>query len=217
MISSDAVVVIGNGESRSKLDLKSYRQQLTLIGCNAIHRDINVDHIVCCDKRMVAEVLAHKKNKIPYIYTREKYFYDYNKLQHRRRVVCVPDIPFEKIIKADEPDNWGSGPYAVLLAASMGFKTVYLVGFDLFGNNYQLNNIYKNTQNYLTATSSAVDPAFWIYQIKKIFLHYPDTQFKIFNIQDWPIPDEWIRDNVELLNIQNFNTEVAKQLNTVYT
>ena len=56
---SQAAVVIGNGESRGSLDLANLKNTVTLIGCNAIHRDIVVDHLVCCDQRMVKEAEAN--------------------------------------------------------------------------------------------------------------------------------------------------------------
>ena len=35
--------------------------------------------------------------------------------------------------------NWGSGPYAVLIGASLSEIHVSLVGFDLYGTNNHLN------------------------------------------------------------------------------
>ena len=66
----DSAVVIGNGESRASLDLPNLKKIVTLIGCNAIHRDLRVDHLVCCDHRMVQEVVSRKKSsKIANVYT----------------------------------------------------------------------------------------------------------------------------------------------------
>ena len=52
-------VVVGNGESRRSVNLESYRSTHALIGCNGIHRDIKVDHLICCDRRMVAEAIVN--------------------------------------------------------------------------------------------------------------------------------------------------------------
>lgn len=210
-------ICIGNGESRQFLNLHKLKEQATLIGCNAIHRDINVDHIVCCDKRMVAEVLAHKKSKIPFIYTRERYYQDYNKLESKKRVVRLPDLPYQGTYKVDQPEHWGSGPYAVLLASELGFKTVYMIGFDLYGKGYQVNNIYKNTNCYLPESANAIDPSFWVYQIKKIFDYYPNTTFKVFNNREWKMPQDWTSSNLEYFDIQNIHEELAKEINILYT
>ena len=44
----------------------------------------------------------------------------------------------------DEPFHWGSGPYAVLLATFLS-KYIKLIGFDLYGIDGKLNNVYENT------------------------------------------------------------------------
>ena len=55
-------LVIGNGESRRHVDVSTYTQH-TLIGCNAIHRDLNVDHLICCDRRMAEEAVTNPNTK----------------------------------------------------------------------------------------------------------------------------------------------------------
>ena len=207
-------VVIGNGESRTGVDLAKLKTQSTLIGCNAIHRDFDVDHLVCCDQRMVREVISNQNSKIENIHTREKYYQDFRKIQKIKRIKRLPEIPYEKLIRADDPEHWGSGPYAVLLAAE-SYNTVCLIGFDLYGNEYLLNNMYKDTQNYLPKTANAVDPAYWVHQLKRIFQHYSTVQFKIFNKEDWRCPDVWKQANVEVLNIKDLQT-VVTDLNTLY-
>ena len=163
----EAVVVIGNGESRSSIDLANLKDTVTLIGCNAIHRDLAVDHLVCCDQRMVKEAVANKT--ISHIYTRPRYFRDFHKILQKDAVNNLPDLPYQGTLKADQPEHWGSGPYATLLAAHLKFKSVYIIGFDLHGKNHLVNNVYKNTNNYLPENKPAVDPAYWIYQGRKVF------------------------------------------------
>ena len=51
------MLVIGNGASRKDIPLDKIYQQK--IGCNAIFRDHYVQHLVCCDKRMVKQALPH--------------------------------------------------------------------------------------------------------------------------------------------------------------
>jgi len=64
-------LVIGNGESRRNLDLNSLKIHNILIGCNAIHRDVTVDHLVCCDRRMVEEAVQNPDTTNTEIYVRE--------------------------------------------------------------------------------------------------------------------------------------------------
>ena len=207
-------VVIGNGESRTGVDLNELKSQATLIGCNAIHREFDVDHLVCCDQRMVREVVSNQNSKIQNIYTREKYYQDFRKIQKIKTIKRLPLIPYSPTIKADEAEHWGSGPYAVLIAAEK-FDTVNLIGFDLYGNQHLLNNVYKDSPNYLPKTANAVDPAYWIHQLKRIFQHFPHVKFKIFNEETWVCPDVWKQPNVEVLNIKNIQS-VVKSLNSLY-
>ena len=52
------MLVIGNGESRKSLDISTLK--LPTVGCNAIFRDMKVDHLVCVDRRMIREALDHE-------------------------------------------------------------------------------------------------------------------------------------------------------------
>ena len=102
-------------------------------------------------------------------------------------------------MKKDHPDHWGSGGYAVLLAAHFGFKEVTLIGFDLYPTMERVNNIYKGTPNYAKPDSQAVDYAYWVYQIGTVFKYFPETQFIIKNKQHWKLPDDWKKNNVEFV------------------
>ena len=48
------MIILGNGTSQKT---KSNLYHETKIGCNAIPRDYFVDYLVCCDKKMVKQVL----------------------------------------------------------------------------------------------------------------------------------------------------------------
>ena len=196
---SQAVVVIGNGESRSSLDLANLKNTVTLIGCNAIHRDITVDHLVCCDRRMVEEAVKNPDTTNTEIYVREDWFKYYRKIQKLKNIKQVPALPYQGEAKRDQPDHWGSGGYAVLLAAVLGYQEVTMIGFDLYPIEHAVNNIYKGTVNYARTGSQAVDPSYWVYQIAAVFMYYPNTKFVIHNRPDWNMPPEWQKNNVEFV------------------
>jgi hypothetical protein len=105
----------------------------------------------------------------------------------------------------------------MLLAAHLKFKSVYMVGFDLYGKNRLVNNVYKDTNNYLPAGKPAVDPAYWVYQGRKVFQCYESVKFKIFNLPEWSLPSEWQLPNVEVFDLNKFTLELAKEVNTLYT
>jgi hypothetical protein len=106
-------------------------------------------------------------------------------------------------LREDDPFHWGSGPYAVLLAATKS-EYVALVGFDLYGIGSKINNCYKDTHCYNAADYRAVDPRYWIHQIGKVFECFPDTEFCIYQTPQWQMPKKWNLPNVFLDNINRF-------------
>lgn len=193
-------LVIGNGESRKGIDLFAISKDYITVGCNALHRDFVPDHLICCDNRMVIEALS---NDIPRIYTRERYYRDHRKIAKNKNVFLLPELPYEGLQKQDQPEHWGSGPYAVLLACHLDVEHIDILGFDLYGIEGKVNNVYKGTPNYAKADYQSVDYVFWVYQLAQIFKNFPDRQFKIYNHQDWKLPREWSLDNVDVGNISS--------------
>lgn len=182
--------VIGNGESRSKFKLSQINGYI--IGCNAIHRDLDCNVFVAVDRKMVYEMLENPNLKSRLIYTRPEWYKEFNKYKN---VHQLPDLPFEINTKADYGFHWNSGPYAIYLAASRRPKNINLLGFDLFSSNGNLNNIYKNTKNYGKESDKAIEPSFWIYQLGKLFEYYNEIEFIQHQEIHWQSPPEWSRFN----------------------
>jgi hypothetical protein len=199
-------LVIGNGESRRSVDLNRLKSKYTLIGCNALHRDVVVDHLVCCDRRMAEEAVTNPNIKETIIYVRLDWFRFFRKILKNKNIQTVPELPYVGETKRDHPDHWGSGGYSILLAATLGFDQIDILGFDLYPINEKVNNVYKGTPNYSKPDSQAVDYSYWIYQIGQIFLHYPNIKFRIINNKDWKLPPIWDRPNVTFTNIDELIT-----------
>lgn len=189
------MLVIGNGESRKQINLDKIN--MAKIGCNALYRDYKVDNLVCVDKKMLKEVLktSYKTN----IYTRQDWFVNF---RLDPRVKMLPNLPFTTESRMDQAINWGSGPYAVYLAANKS-DTVHMLGFDLYSKDKKFNNIYKDTENYKPSASKAIDPSYWIYQISKVFTYFNNTQFFVYNDSSWEQPESWKLDNVLLDKTEN--------------
>jgi hypothetical protein len=212
-MSSQPALVIGNGESRKSLDLHNLDLQITKIGCNAIHRDLTVDYLVCCDGRMVKESVENPNNQNTKIFTRQRYYQDYRKIKKHKNVFLLPDLPYKSNARIDNPIHWNSGPYALLLASQMS-NDIHMIGFDLYGIDHKVNNVYKNTNNYSGSKTPAVDPAYWIYQIAKVISCYPDNRYRIYNVEGWKIPREWTHRNVEHLAVKDFKISFDNQINS---
>ena len=192
-------VVVGNGESRRGVNLESYLSTHVLIGCNGIHRDIKVDHLICCDRRMVAEAIVNPDINDTLIYVRDGWYHYFRKILKNKRIQHLPPIPVVGELKRDQPDHWGSGCYAILLAAHLGFKEITLVGFDLYPTHDRVNNLYKGTPNYAKADAQAVDYSYWVYHTELIFKHYPQCEFTVINHAAWNTPKEWQKNNVKFV------------------
>ena len=191
------MLIIGNGESRKDVDIKSIDD--CKVGCNAIYRDYYVDHLICVDRRMVQEALMNNANINSYVYTREDWIAQFRTL----RVRAVPKLPYEGTERWDEPFQWGSGPYAVLLGAKLcKGPTVRLIGFDLYSSTGTVNNVYKGTENYDSADKRPVDPRYWIHQIGMIFKCYTKINFVIHN-DNFELPPAWKQHNVTVDTISN--------------
>lgn len=193
-------LVIGNGESRRNIDISSF-QDHTLIGCNAIHRDLIVDHLICCDQRMVREAVENPQTENTTIYVRDHWYHYFRKIRKNKNINLLPDLPYQGDQRHDKPIHWGSGCYAVLLAALLEHYEVSLIGFDLYPKEDRVNNIYKGTNHYARPDASPVDPSYWIYQIGRVFHYFPETKFNIYNYKEWTIPQDWQKENVQLMPI----------------
>lgn len=195
---------IGNGESRTNIHIDNLEG--LKVGCNAIYRDYYTDYLVCVDRRMMQEALSAGANiQGTRIYTRPDWCNQFKTLHVRE----VPELPYKGTERWDEPFQWGSGPYAVLIAAMKSEEhEVNLLGFDLHSYTKTVNNIYKGTQNYDATDYRAVDPRYWIHQISMVFKHFPNVQFTIYQESKWNIPKAWIKANVTVDNISNiyYNT-----------
>ena len=148
---------------------------------------------------MAAEATENPLTKNTLIYVRPDWFHFFRKIQKNKNIRTVPELPYKGEVKRDTPDHWGSGCFAVLLAASLGFEEIEIIGFDLYPIDHSVNNIYKGTQNYSKPNAQPVDPSYWIYQIGQVFKHYPNQEFIIRNKESWIIPDEWRKNNVSFI------------------
>jgi hypothetical protein len=155
---------------------------------------------------MVQEAVRAEYNTCSYVYTRQDW---YKQFAHYQRIRELPKLPYTGDQRWDDPFHWGSGPYAVLLAAKLAEdEPVKLIGFDLYSNNNLVNNIYKGTPNYAVQHSRSVDPKYWIHQIAKVFESFKHQKFIIYQTAEWSLPTAWIRPNVEVDKISNiyYNT-----------
>ena len=100
-----------------------------------------MNHLICCDRKMVLESIAETDLQKTTVYTRPEYIHMHPLLQ------SLPTLPYTSDLRQDQPMHWGSGPYAVLLATQLNSEnhTINLLGFDLYGQGEHINNVYKDS------------------------------------------------------------------------
>jgi hypothetical protein len=155
---------------------------------------------------MADEAVKNINTKNTKIYVRKSWFHYFRKILKNKNIVELPPLPYYGESKKDQPDHWGSGGYAVLVAATLGFKEINLIGFDLYPINEKVNNLYKGTENYAKPDGQAVDYSYWVYQLAQLFFHFPNTTFNIVNQYHWQMPKEWQKQNVHFKTIDKLTT-----------
>ena len=147
--SSKIAFVIGNGTSRTPINLQDLRPFGKIYGCNALYRDFIPDYLVAVDTKMVLEL-----NKAG--------------IQHQVETWTNPNRAYNDMVgfKFFQPSKgWSSGPTALWFASEMtDYDTIYILGFDYEGIGTQINNIYANTQNYKASTEKATYFGNWLKQ-----------------------------------------------------
>jgi hypothetical protein len=197
---------IGNGESRQGYNLTPLRAHGKLYGSNAIYRDTKVDHLVCCDKRMVQEALWN--NYTGPIYTRQDWLSEFRNPQ----VKVIPTFTWDENHKWEKTFHWGSGLHSANLALQHRAKVLIMIGHDFWSVDGLHNNLYKGTHNYQSIEYSAVDPSFWVLQFTKLFAKFPGTQFFFSqtDIDNWERPPQWhAYSNVRYQELSTLLTELT--------
>lgn len=100
--------------------------------------------------------------------------------------------------------GWSSGPTAVRVGIEENTDTthVFLLGFDMTKDGL-VNNVYKDTDCYVTSGCKFINPVNWIEQHTKNFEKYPHIKFYRV-IDDNSEIEEWSKyDNVKTISYGN--------------
>lgn len=168
--------VLGNGRSRSGIDLKELRKHGKIYGCNALYREYDPDILVAVDPKMIFEICENGYQLTHEVWTNPNSRYQ----------------KYENLKIFKNPRGWSSGPTALLKATQDGHREIYILGFDYYGvDNQYFNNIYADTPNYKKSTEAATYYGNWIRQTESIFKEYRDIYFfRVINSETKEI-SEW--------------------------
>ena len=128
--------IVGNGPSRSAINVEALMDKGTVWGCNALYRDFTPHHLVVADRAMQREV-----RDSGYLEANSTFFVD-------SEIHNIPTHENLKLIPARLTTPKNSGVAALWAALKYtDDEFFFLVGFD-FGEKQ--DNLYKGTQNYET-------------------------------------------------------------------
>ena len=152
--------VLGNGQSRTHINLVQLQQLGPIYGCNALYRDWEPDCLVATD-RPIAEAIQRSG------YAKKHRFYTRKPL---------PDLGALTVPRKYHGNS--SGPIACAIAAGDGHDRIYLLGYDMGPTaNMRFNNVYAGTEFYKGADAAPTFTGNWIRQLVTIAGDFPKTQF----------------------------------------
>lgn len=184
-------IVLGNGSSRSTVDLDRCRSHARIYGCNALYRDFSPDVLVATD-RPIATAIQESG------YSLQQVFYTRTPIKDRG-ALAIPQ----------KWRGWSSGPIAAALAANDSAGRIYLVGFDLGGINGRLNNIYADTQFYKASQDRATYAGNWVQQLIRVMREFSDVQFlRVMGEITTPVADFDRCPNFRAVGLDWFNNQI---------
>jgi len=137
--------VIGNGTSRSSVNLSALKAHGRVYGCNALYRDFTPDVLIATDKGISEEIQHSGYAKVNVFYTRSP----------------LPKLGAKKI---EYNWGWSSGPIALSYASASNAAKIYILGFDLSGVKGKFNNVYADTAHYKKSNETETYYGNWINQ-----------------------------------------------------
>jgi hypothetical protein len=155
-----AAFVLGNGVSRSHIDVDQLLRVGPVYGCNALYRTHTPTVLVSTDRPISAAIQASGYPARNRFYTRRP--------ENGTGAQSVPR----------KYRGFSSGPIAAGIAAEDGNTIIYLLGFDLGPNSTgNFNNVYAGTEFYKATTALPTYTGNWIRQLITVTTDYPNLKF----------------------------------------
>lgn len=170
-MSSVKAFVLGNGKSRLQVNLHELKTRGKVYGCNALYRDFTPDVLIATDTPIAREIEETGYTKNNEFWTRH---------------------PGPGSRKIEMNYGFSSGPIAVSMAALNNHRPIYLIGFDLTGENGNINNVYAGTECYRPANDKETYWGNWVNQLETIMkLQFPNSKFIRCVTPTSYTPKEW--------------------------
>jgi hypothetical protein len=183
--------VLGNGTSRSPINVEELSPIGKTYGCNALYRTFAPDFLVAVDVKMILEISKTGYQKKHTVWTNP------NKAYQR-----IPNLNLFNPSK-----GWSSGPTALWLSAQHGYERIYILGFDYKGleKGSKFNNIFADTPNYKKSQDGATFFGNWLRQTVSVVKENKNTQFVRVIAPDNYQPEELNKfDNFTTITVEDF-------------
>jgi hypothetical protein len=187
-------VAIGNGESRQAFDLIHIEQhkggllaanKLQSYGCNAVYRDATVDFLI-----VTSDVIAHEVAASGYADSNIVYSNADSVLKYPGKFYLTPQNMY-----------LDAGALAAYMACFDGHKKVFLIGYDQYETPTKINNIYKDTNGYLSSDQTD-NGEFFARSLSSVVQTYSDVEF----VRVMPFANQWAHSSLTpLANFRQIN------------
>lgn len=153
--------ILGNGRSRLTAKLKKLKKYGSVYGCNALYREFQPDVLVAVDPKMVIEICESGWQNSNQVWTNPNSRY----------------AKYKNLKIFHQSRGWSSGPTALLKACQDGFNEIFILGFDYYGIDNRVNNVYADTKNYKSSTEAPTYFGNWMRQTEIVIKEFPDRFF----------------------------------------
>lgn len=180
--------VLGNGQSRLAVNLKTLKKRGRVFGCNALYRTFTPHVLISTDPAISRAIQESGYSAQNTHYTR----------------IPLLNMGAKKLPK--ESHGWSSGPNALNLACQEKHTRIYMLGFDLSGTDTgKFNNVYADTEFYKKSHETVTYSGNWIKQMTTVFKNNPNVTFYHVTGSSTVTPDQFkLCSNVKTLPINDF-------------
>ena len=188
---------MGNGQSRSRLEINRLVGKGKIYACNAVYRTFAPDYLVAVDPKMVHEIVGSNYHLDGQVWT------NYNKAYDK----------YVGLHYFSPNKGWSSGPTALMLATQHNHEEIYILGFDYKGleNGTKVNNIFAGTPNYKQKEDRATYYGNWSRQTNTCIKKNSTVRYiRVIEDKSSFIPDNLLGlDNLTHITVEDFRKKFS--------
>ena len=180
--------VLGNGVSRSSIDVDQLLKLGPVYGCNGLYRTNTPTVLVSTDRPISAAIQESGYSARNRFYTRR------------------PEPGSGAMMVPQKYRGFSSGPIATSIACEDLNCRIYLLGFDMGPTVVgRFNNVYAGTEFYKPVDANPTFTGNWIKQLSTVIRDFPSVEFiRVCGDTTADIPEFKVLPNLQYLPIADF-------------